>query len=473
MVRYSLGFAIAIWTGYFLYGVTYPIHQAPRISVSLARLIWSHLHGIQGRTRQRLFHTSRVAHNGSNPACRLPEELLNLIFDFVRSSGRFGEGLVDLIHRINNTFNIVTKVIPPAYVGDLYVCALVCRAWSAPAARVLWQHVTLRKREDVVAFSTSATTLSDCVRRIDLPFILREQQRTNMPRARRMLYDVLRPIHFAPEYPEILTRYQNLRTLSIMTSHAHKPIVEMLDATTQENLRELYIIGSESYTQLAAGLYAPGGPAAFGSLVTLHLQNVANYRPDVVQMTTPNLRCFSLEMSTVTFPWLDAVLRSARKLRALELCDVTIRSGNPGVLQWILDCTPYTLLERLVVCGIELKHLLPDPGGLRDMSDWMALKSLTFDNRLAIPGPPPNLEHLTLVYRTGLNLPRDHRSVITNIANIKRDVERIRADAPYLRVVDLWHPVYAGQEWRIWQVAAFLLRDSVSRLGIELNINLV
>ena len=177
--------------------------------------------------------------------------------------------------------------------------------------------------------------------------------------------------------------------------------------------------------------------------------------------------------------WLRNMLRSARQLRIVEMRDVVICSASSELLESFLNGAPYAQLERLVILGLTVElvpYQFDTLGELGDMRNWNVLTSLTIRGRLlsTLLQPPPRLKHLSLVYQVRYygKLCCRH-CVLKRISKIKRAVERIRADAPGLKVVDLWHPVTVGTEWQAWLVAAFLLHGTCSRLGIELNINLV
>ena len=206
----TLGRAI-IWSLDTAYGATYPLRYILKVSIYVACYTWNYLWEFDARTRQRLFHASRVVHNTNVSFCRLPEDALLLIFDFVESSGRFGEGVIDFVQRLDgNSLNARPDI--PRYLGDLYTCALVCRTWSEPAARVLWRHVSLRTSGDCVAFtaSTRIPSFADVIRRLDLSYVAPRSPIIDIAQLQRMVSNLFRPVPAAPDRVEMLRRCKNL-----------------------------------------------------------------------------------------------------------------------------------------------------------------------------------------------------------------------------------------------------------------------
>ena len=478
----TLGRAIT-WTLYNAHRATYPLRYASNASSCVACYTWDHLWVFDARTRQRLFHTSRVSHNDNVSFCRLPEDVLVLIFDFVKSSGRFGEGVVDSVQRLRGTSIGLQDVQPevPPYIGDLYACVLVCRTWSEPAARALWRHVSLRTSGDCVAFatSTSAHVFASAIRRLDLQYVAKQSPIRGTARLQRMVYNLFRPAPSVPDHVELLCRCYNLSTVVLTVRRVEREIRDIQSLATLKKLSELRIIGYVQYVPFDS-FYCFKEPGHFVSLVSLHLQNIRGYEPDTThEITLHGLGQLSLEASIVSPSWLHVMLQSARQLRVVELRDIVICRGSSKVLETVLDGAPYTQLERLVTIGLSIE-LLPyrnhTLGELGDMQNWNVLTSLTIQGRLlsTLLEPPPRLKHLSLVYQIRYyGKLRSRESIFKRISKIKRTLERIRVGAPGLKVVDLWHPVTVGTEWQAWLLAAFLLHGTCSRLGIELNINLV
>jgi len=135
----TLGRAI-IWSFDTAYGATYPLRYIfkfstylLKVSIYVACYTWNYLWEFDARRRQRLYHTSRVAHNTNVSFCHLPEDALLLIFDFVESSGRFGERVIDFVQRLDgNSLNA-----RPVYLCTSLPCLVCTSDASALATRVI------------------------------------------------------------------------------------------------------------------------------------------------------------------------------------------------------------------------------------------------------------------------------------------------------------------------------------------------
>jgi len=296
-----------------------------------------------------------------------------------------------------------------------------------------------------------------------------------------MVYNFFRPVPSVPDRVGMLHRCKNLHTVVLMVRKAETEVREIRDLTTLENLCELRIIGCMPSYVPFDNISCLGEPGHFASLVSLHLQNISGDKPDATHeiITPPSLRRFSVQASSVKLVWLRTMLQSARQLRVVEMRDVVICSASSELLESFLNGVQYAQLERLIILGLTVElvpYQFDTLGELGDMRNWNVLTSLTIRGWLlsTLLQPPPRLKHLSLVYQVRYygKLCCRH-CVLKRISKIKHAVERIRADAPGLKAVDLWHPVTVGVAWQAWLLAAFLLHGTCSRLGIELNINLV
>ncbi|KAH7098083.1 hypothetical protein BKA62DRAFT_714192 [Auriculariales sp. MPI-PUGE-AT-0066] len=446
-----------IYAGWMLFQLTVILISSLRAALEF--LLYNNMVKLQDELANRRRRKSKY-----KLVDRLPEELLEPIFDVLRRRAHFGRAGV-LGDHSSVYWRTHTGHLAASY-ADVYSCSLVCHKWHRNAVRLLYMNIDLR--------SGRATSFQTMFNRFARSLHAQPHRGTYVRRIalRTGHMPVVAMADFARTLERVLELCPKLHQFGVLSSsidptiaNAAKKMCEHFErlAPNMPDTASLEMYGPSTRTDQPS-LLVLSNPCV-QRISSLSLQDIQIEVHPFLLGGFPQLRRLKLESCYFTSEWLKQVIASSPKLQEINLHLRTLREPP-------FDSLPTGLSgchDRLVVCALAQNGALRVPGHvpLGDLTVFTHLTTLVVNVSVlsTATGFPPSLETLIL-----LGSPRKSRDVLREASSIRSAVLSCRTHSPRLTRVDWWSS-FNHQMWRDCDIACFLLRDFLERRCIQLTAN--